>query len=83
MIEIACRYEKPVRIGVNWGSLDQALVARLMDDNARRSEAKDAQDIMHEIMVTSALESAAQAVGEKLVWRFARYSQAVEEHLSC
>ncbi len=61
MIEIACRYEKPVRIGVNWGSLDQALVARLMDDNARRIDAKDAQDIMHEIMVTSALESAAQA----------------------
>ena len=61
MIEIACRHEKPVRIGVNWGSLDQALVARLMDDNARRSEAKDAQDIMHEIMVTSALESATQA----------------------
>jgi (E)-4-hydroxy-3-methylbut-2-enyl-diphosphate synthase len=61
MIETACRFEKPVRIGVNWGSLDQALVARLMDDNARRSEPKDARDIMHEIMVTSALESAAQA----------------------
>ena len=61
MIETACRHEKPVRIGVNWGSLDQALVARLMDDNARRSEPKDAQDIIHEIMVTSALESAAQA----------------------
>jgi (E)-4-hydroxy-3-methylbut-2-enyl-diphosphate synthase len=61
MIETACRYEKPVRIGVNWGSLDQALVARLMDDNSRRSEPKDAPDIMHEIMVTSALESAAQA----------------------
>ncbi|MGB5717124.1 MAG: flavodoxin-dependent (E)-4-hydroxy-3-methylbut-2-enyl-diphosphate synthase [Gammaproteobacteria bacterium] len=61
MIEIACRYGKPVRIGVNWGSLDQALVARLMDDNARRGEPKDAQSIMHEIMVTSALESAAQA----------------------
>ena len=42
MIETACRYEKPVRIGVNWGSLDQALVARLMDDNSRRSEPKDA-----------------------------------------
>jgi (E)-4-hydroxy-3-methylbut-2-enyl-diphosphate synthase len=56
MIETACRYEKPVRIGVNWGSLDQALVARLMDENAQRSEPK-----MHEIMVTSALESAAQA----------------------
>ena len=61
MIETACRYDKPVRIGVNWGSLDQALVARLMDDNARRSEPADAQGIMHEIMVASALESAAQA----------------------
>jgi len=61
MIETACRYEKPVRIGVNWGSLDQLLVARLMDDNSSRSEPKDAQNIMHEIMVTSALESAAQA----------------------
>ena len=61
MIEIACRYEKPVRIGVNWGSLDQALVARMMDDNSRRSEPKDAGEIMHEIMVASALESAAQA----------------------
>jgi len=61
MVETACRHEKPVRIGVNWGSLDQALVARLMDDNSRRSEPKDARDIMHEIMVTSALESAAQA----------------------
>jgi (E)-4-hydroxy-3-methylbut-2-enyl-diphosphate synthase len=61
MIGIACRYDKPVRIGVNWGSLDQTLVARLMDENARRSDPKDAPDIMHEIMVTSALESAAQA----------------------
>ena len=61
MVETACRYQKPVRIGVNWGSLDQALVARLMDDNSRCSEPKDAHEIMHEIMVTSALESAAQA----------------------
>jgi (E)-4-hydroxy-3-methylbut-2-enyl-diphosphate synthase len=61
MIETACRYDKPVRIGVNWGSLDQALVARLMDDNARRSEPADAQSLMHEIMVASTLESAAQA----------------------
>jgi len=61
MIENACRYGKPVRIGVNWGSLDQALVARIMDENAQRDEPKDAQKIMHEIMVTSALESAAQA----------------------
>jgi (E)-4-hydroxy-3-methylbut-2-enyl-diphosphate synthase len=61
MIETACRHDKPVRIGVNWGSLDQALVARVMDENARRAEPKDSQEIIHEIMVTSALESAAQA----------------------
>jgi (E)-4-hydroxy-3-methylbut-2-enyl-diphosphate synthase len=61
MIETACRNDKPVRIGVNWGSLDQALVARLMDENSSRAEPKDAREIMHEIMVTSALESAAQA----------------------
>ena len=61
MIETACKYEKPVRIGVNWGSLDQALVARLMDENSSQPEPKNAQELMHEIMVTSALESAAQA----------------------
>jgi (E)-4-hydroxy-3-methylbut-2-enyl-diphosphate synthase len=61
MVETACQYDKPVRIGVNWGSLDQALVARLMDDNSKRAEPLDASAIMHEIMVTSALESAAQA----------------------
>ena len=61
MIETACTYEKPVRIGVNWGSLDQALVARLMDENSSQPEPKDAQKLMHEIMVTSALESATQA----------------------
>jgi len=61
MIETACRNDKPVRIGVNWGSLDQALVARLMDENSRRKEPKDSREIMHEIMVTSTLESAAQA----------------------
>jgi (E)-4-hydroxy-3-methylbut-2-enyl-diphosphate synthase len=61
MIEIACRHDKPVRIGVNWGSLDQALVARLMDDNSARSKPLEAHAIMHEIMVASALESAAQA----------------------
>jgi (E)-4-hydroxy-3-methylbut-2-enyl-diphosphate synthase len=60
-IETACRYDKPVRIGVNWGSLDQTLVARLMDENSRRSESKASHQVMHEIMVTSALESAAQA----------------------
>jgi len=61
MIEIACRYEKPVRIGVNWGSLDQDLLARIMDENARRVAPKDAVEVMREAMVTSALESAAKA----------------------
>ncbi|MBK7136251.1 MAG: flavodoxin-dependent (E)-4-hydroxy-3-methylbut-2-enyl-diphosphate synthase [Rhodocyclales bacterium] len=61
IIELACRYEKPVRIGVNWGSLDQALLARIMDENARRSQPKGATQIMREAMVASALESAAKA----------------------
>jgi (E)-4-hydroxy-3-methylbut-2-enyl-diphosphate synthase len=61
LIETACRYDKPVRIGVNWGSLDQALVARVMDENARRNVPLDSRQIIHEIMVTSALESASQA----------------------
>lgn len=61
LIEIACRHDKPVRIGVNWGSLDQVLLARIMDENAKRVEPKDATQIMREAMVTSALESAAQA----------------------
>jgi (E)-4-hydroxy-3-methylbut-2-enyl-diphosphate synthase len=61
LIEFACKYGKPVRIGVNWGSLDQALLARVMDDNAKRQEPKDAIEIMREAMVTSALESAARA----------------------
>jgi (E)-4-hydroxy-3-methylbut-2-enyl-diphosphate synthase len=61
LIEIACRFDKPIRIGVNWGSLDQALLARIMDENAGRSEPKDATEIMREAMVTSALESAERA----------------------
>ena len=61
MIEVACRHAKPIRIGVNWGSLDQELLARLMDENARRPEPKDATGLMREAMVASALESAARA----------------------
>ena len=61
MIEMACRYGKPVRIGVNWGSLDQELLARLMDDNARRRQPLDAGDVMREALVVSALDSAARA----------------------
>ncbi len=58
MIEAAVRYDKAVRIGVNWGSLDQELLARLMDDNAVRSNPWDAKQVMYQALVTSALESA-------------------------
>lgn len=61
MIEVACRYDKPVRIGVNWGSLDQALLARIMDENAQRPEPFSAQAVMYEALVTSALENAQRA----------------------
>jgi (E)-4-hydroxy-3-methylbut-2-enyl-diphosphate synthase len=61
MIETARRYQKAVRIGVNWGSLDQELLARMMDENARSGEAKSNQEMIREIMVVSALESARQA----------------------
>jgi len=61
IVELAARYGKPVRIGVNWGSLDQALLARIMDENAQRPQPKDVVEVMREAMITSALESAAQA----------------------
>jgi (E)-4-hydroxy-3-methylbut-2-enyl-diphosphate synthase len=61
MIEIACRYEKPVRIGVNWGSLDPELLARLMDENARSAEPRDSESVTREALVASALDSAARA----------------------
>jgi (E)-4-hydroxy-3-methylbut-2-enyl-diphosphate synthase len=61
MIERAIDYGKPVRIGVNWGSLDQALLARMMDDNARKPLPADADAVMRDALVTSALESAEQA----------------------
>ena len=61
MIETAIANDKAVRIGVNWGSLDKDLVARMMDENARAPEPLDADQIMSEIMVTSALQSAAKA----------------------
>ncbi|MGA0101587.1 MAG: flavodoxin-dependent (E)-4-hydroxy-3-methylbut-2-enyl-diphosphate synthase, partial [Burkholderiaceae bacterium] len=62
MIEAALRFERPIRIGVNWGSLDQELLARLMDENGSRPEPWDAQAVMREALVSSALQSAAQAV---------------------
>jgi len=61
MIEYACRYEKPVRIGVNWGSLDPELLARMMDENARRAEPEDAAVVTRKALVASALESAREA----------------------
>jgi (E)-4-hydroxy-3-methylbut-2-enyl-diphosphate synthase len=61
LIETACKYDKPVRIGVNWGSLDQSLLARIMDENAKSNEPKDASYVMREALITSSLESAAKA----------------------
>ncbi len=58
MIDVAIENDKPVRIGVNWGSLDQALLARLMDENAKLAEPLDAQEVMKEAIVRSAIESA-------------------------
>ena len=61
MVGFAIQYGKPIRIGVNWGSLDQDLLARVMDENASRPRPKDAIEVMREALVTSALESAAKA----------------------
>jgi (E)-4-hydroxy-3-methylbut-2-enyl-diphosphate synthase len=61
MIEVACRNAKPVRIGVNWGSLDQDLLTRFMDENSQRAQPLDANDVMREALVVSALESAQRA----------------------
>jgi (E)-4-hydroxy-3-methylbut-2-enyl-diphosphate synthase len=65
MIEAALRYNKPVRIGVNWGSLDQELLARLMDENALRAQPFEAKQVMYEALITSAIDSAtlAQSMG--------------------
>jgi len=61
MVECACKYGKPVRIGVNWGSLDPDLLARMMDDNARLSQPEDVSVVTRRALVASALESAQQA----------------------
>jgi (E)-4-hydroxy-3-methylbut-2-enyl-diphosphate synthase len=61
MIEVAIKYDRPVRIGVNWGSLDQELLTRMMDENAKASAPKDAREIMHEALIASALLSAQRA----------------------
>ncbi len=61
MIEVAVEFQKPVRIGVNWGSLDQALLTRMMDENSKLSDPLPARDVMMEAMVVSALDNAAAA----------------------
>jgi (E)-4-hydroxy-3-methylbut-2-enyl-diphosphate synthase len=61
MIEMACRYEKPIRIGVNWGSLDQDLLARLLDENAKAQQPAELSKVMAEALIVSALQSASRA----------------------
>jgi (E)-4-hydroxy-3-methylbut-2-enyl-diphosphate synthase len=61
LIETACKYDKPVRIGVNWGSLDPEMLTRVMDENARSPDPKDAAYVMRKALITSALDSAARA----------------------
>ena len=61
MIEVACKFDKPVRIGVNWGSLDQDLLTRLMDENSAKADPLEANAIMHEALVQSAIGSAVRA----------------------
>jgi (E)-4-hydroxy-3-methylbut-2-enyl-diphosphate synthase len=62
MIEVACQNKKPVRIGVNWGSLDQDLLTRLMDENSKLAEPLDAREVTREALVVSSLESAKRAI---------------------
>jgi (E)-4-hydroxy-3-methylbut-2-enyl-diphosphate synthase len=61
MIEMACQYKKPIRIGVNWGSLDQDLLAKLLDQNAASADPKELNQVMAEALIQSALQSAARA----------------------
>ncbi len=61
MIEVACRYDKPVRIGVNWGSLDADLLVRMMDENAKLSQPKTSAEVTREALIVSALDSAKRA----------------------
>jgi len=72
MIEVACKHQKPLRIGVNWGSLDQSLLARVMDENAKRADPWTSQAVMYEALVVSALENARRAeelglAGDKII----------------
>ena len=75
MIEAAIEYGRPVRIGVNWGSLDQALLTRMMDENSRLAEPKDAREVTLEAIVVSAVESAARRRAA-MAWRTTASSSA-------
>ena len=66
MIDVAIKYNKPVRIGVNWGSLDKELATRLMDENAKSEDPRSSQEVLHEALVLSALTSAEAAVNRGL-----------------
>ena len=61
MVEVAVKHQKPVRIGVNWGSLDQALLTKMMDENSKAAEPREARDVMMEAMVVSALDKIGRA----------------------
>jgi len=61
MVEVACKYNKPIRIGVNWGSLDPALLTRMMDENAKLAEPQDANEVTREALIVSALDNARRA----------------------
>jgi len=78
MIEVACRYRKPVRIGVDWGSLDQELLAKMMDENAQRRDPLESKTVLREALVHSALASAARAeelgLGEGMICLSAKVS---------
>ena len=74
IIEMALKHDKPVRIGANWGSLDQELLTRLMDENATSTTPRDARAVMHEAMVQSAVLSAARAQEIGLPRRTASFS---------
>ena len=80
LIEFACRYGKPVRIGANWGSLDQALAAQLMDENHARAEPWDAGRVLREALIRSAVDSAERAV--ELGWH-ARRSCSAPRSAAC
>ena len=83
MVEVAARHGKPVRIGVNWGSLDQELLTQMMDENARRPEPFEPQQVMYRAIITSAIQSARRAepsaeamIARYMTWRGSNGSES-------